>query len=507
MFNKAPHGKELFEDLRMRIVALHKDGLGYKRFSNNLKLSYSIVARFIQRLSKIGSIRNRPHKGQSMKLSACSVRHVQNLASKNRCMSAASIALEVAEVEGPLVSEDTFELHSVQLELGAVEKQIQELLERQTELRELWNPPGAGTPRTLGAAAAEDTSQAPAEDLAPSARNLRSPPRDGTRRCDCQRLHCPIPAIPKDGESIGVIVLHAGVNDIKLQQMEVLKRDFSSLIETVRSTSPAMKIIVSGLLPMYRHGHERLFRADGLHPSRNLASKNRCMSAASIALEVAEVEGPLVSEDTFELHSVQLELEAVEKQIQELLERQTELRELWNPPGAGTPRTLGAAAAEDTSQAPAEDLAPSARNRFAPLREMERDAVIVRDSIVRYVRATLAKGKVHTHCFPGARILYVSAQIPAIPKDGESIGVIVLHAGVNDIKLQQMEVLKRDFSSLIETVRSTSPAMKIIVSGLLPMYRHGHERFSFSVPMACTPAELERNCCRATSPGRYAPFD
>ncbi|KAL0149396.1 hypothetical protein M9458_055299, partial [Cirrhinus mrigala] len=32
---------------------------------------------------------------------------VQNLASKNRCMSAASIALEVAEVEGPLVSAQT----------------------------------------------------------------------------------------------------------------------------------------------------------------------------------------------------------------------------------------------------------------------------------------------------------------------------------------------------------------------------------------------------------------
>ncbi|KAL0148980.1 hypothetical protein M9458_055784 [Cirrhinus mrigala] len=130
---------------------------------------------------------------------------------------------------------------------------------------------------TLGAAAAEDASQAPAEDLAPSAASglrdlhpepLRSPPRDGTRRCDRRRLHCPIPAILKDGESVGAIVLHAGVNDIKLRQTEVLKRDFSSLIETVRSTSPATRIIVSGPLPTYRRGHERLFRADGLHPSR-----------------------------------------------------------------------------------------------------------------------------------------------------------------------------------------------------------------------------------------------
>ncbi|KAL0202549.1 hypothetical protein M9458_000567, partial [Cirrhinus mrigala] len=114
-------------------------------------------------------------------------------------------------------------------------------------------------------------------------------------------------------------------------------------------------------------------------------------------------------------------------------------------------------------------------NRFAPLRETERDAVIVGDSVVRYVRATLAKGKVHTHCFPGAGVLNVSAQIPAILKDGESVGAIDLHAGVN-IKLPQMEVLKRDFSSLIETVRSMSPATRIIVSGPLPTYRRGHER-------------------------------
>ncbi len=49
----------------------------------------------------------------------------------------------------------------------------------------------------------------------------------------------------------------------------------------------------------------------------------------------------------------------------------------------------------------------STRNRFAPLHETERDAVIVGDSIVRHVRATLADGKVHTHCFPGARVLDV----------------------------------------------------------------------------------------------------
>ncbi len=94
MFNMAPHGKELSEDFRIRIVALHKDGRGYKKFGNSLELSYSTVASVIQRFSKTGFTRNRPRKGRSKKLIPCAVRQVQKLASKNRCMSAASIALE-----------------------------------------------------------------------------------------------------------------------------------------------------------------------------------------------------------------------------------------------------------------------------------------------------------------------------------------------------------------------------------------------------------------------------
>uniref|UniRef100_A0A673M832 SGNH hydrolase-type esterase domain-containing protein n=1 Tax=Sinocyclocheilus rhinocerous TaxID=307959 RepID=A0A673M832_9TELE len=89
----------------------------------------------------------------------------------------------------------------------------------------------------------------------------------------------------------------------------------------------------------------------------------------------------------------------------------------------------------------------------------------------------LAEGKVHTHCFPGARVLDVSAQIPAILKGDKNPGAVVLHAGVNDTKLRQTETPKRDFRSLIETVCSISPATTTIVSGPLPTYRRGHERF------------------------------
>ncbi len=92
-----PHGKELSEDLKKRIGALHKDGVGYKKIAKTLKLSCSTVAKTIQRFNKTGCTQNRPRHGRPKKLSACAQRHIQRLCLGNRCMSAASI---VADVEG-----------------------------------------------------------------------------------------------------------------------------------------------------------------------------------------------------------------------------------------------------------------------------------------------------------------------------------------------------------------------------------------------------------------------
>ncbi|KAK3565671.1 hypothetical protein QTP86_014064, partial [Hemibagrus guttatus] len=101
--------------------------------------------------------------------------------------------------------------------------------------------------------------------------------------------------------------------------------------------------------------------------------------------------------DSFELHLVDLELEAMEKQIRDLQVKQAQLRQRkatlessrtdahlsqaqhtkdaarpgFVHSGAGVPRSLDAA--EDASQAPGKDLSPSVleiltRNLFAPLR-------------------------------------------------------------------------------------------------------------------------------------------
>ncbi len=81
--------------------------------------------------------------------------------------------------------------------------------------------------------------------------------------------------------------------------------------------------------------------------------------------------------------------------------------------GAGKPRTLGAAA-EEAIQAGDDDLRHLRSSRSPPATALLLlwEVVILGDFIVRHVRATLAEDKVHTHCFPGARVLDVSAQIP-----------------------------------------------------------------------------------------------
>ncbi|KAK3522275.1 hypothetical protein QTP86_000680 [Hemibagrus guttatus] len=116
-------------------------------------------------------------------------------------------------------------------------------------------------------------------------------------------------------------------------------------------------------------------------------------------------------EDSFELHSVDLELEAVEKQIRDLQPGCSSSGRREPSPGRGPPLPPPPPVFEISTQ-----------NHSAPLRETECDAVIIGDSIVRHVPTILKK----------------------------NIGAVVLHAGTNDIRLRQTEILKKDFRILVE---------------------------------------------------------
>ncbi len=115
----APHDKEeLSEDLKKRIVALHKGGVSNKKIAKTLKLSCSTVAKTIQRFNRTGSTQNRPRHSQPKKLSAHAQHHIQRLCLGNRCMSATSIAAEVEGVGGQPVSAQTIRhtLHQIGLD-------------------------------------------------------------------------------------------------------------------------------------------------------------------------------------------------------------------------------------------------------------------------------------------------------------------------------------------------------------------------------------------------------
>uniref|UniRef100_A0A3P8PJ56 SGNH hydrolase-type esterase domain-containing protein n=1 Tax=Astatotilapia calliptera TaxID=8154 RepID=A0A3P8PJ56_ASTCA len=68
-----------------------------------------------------------------------------------------------------------------------------------------------------------------------------------------------------------------------------------------------------------------------------------------------------------------------------------------------------------------------------------------------------------------ARILQIADEYPTVTN-------IVLHTGSNDVSKQQLEVLKRDFIGLLNTVNSLNAA--VFISGPVPPVRGGDERFS-----------------------------
>lgn len=98
--------------------------------------------------------------------------------------------------------------------------------------------------------------------------------------------------------------------------------------------------------------------------------------------------------------------------------------------------------------------------------------------LIKHLKVALAHGKTHVYCFPGARVADVTKKVPSVLSEHKNLSNVVLHIGVNDIRQRKSEILKRDFISLVDSVRAFACDARIVVSGPLPMLRMSSEIFS-----------------------------
>ncbi len=104
----APHGREMSQDLRKKIISLHKKGEGYKKISKALLISQNTVAKVVQTFKKDGTAtisQRRP--GRPRKLTPCQERLLMRRVEENRHASSLQLSKEVESQTGVTISRDT----------------------------------------------------------------------------------------------------------------------------------------------------------------------------------------------------------------------------------------------------------------------------------------------------------------------------------------------------------------------------------------------------------------
>ncbi|XP_063042848.1 uncharacterized protein LOC134437282 isoform X2 [Engraulis encrasicolus] len=116
---------------------------------------------------------------------------------------------------------------------------------------------------------------------------------------------------------------------------------------------------------------------------------------------------------------------------------------------------------------------PRSRRTLATPRQITREqpahseprrtsTVLIGSSMVRHVTLRNAQ----TWCLPGALVADVQSNVPDALSQYPTATTLIVHAGSNDIRLQQSKKLESDFLSLINTLRSTGK--KYAISGPIP---------------------------------------
>ncbi len=102
------HGREMSQDLRKKIISLHKKGEGYKKISKALLISQNTVAKVVQTFKKDGTAtisQRRP--GRPRKLTPRQERLLMSRVEENRHESSLQLSKEVESQTGVTISRDT----------------------------------------------------------------------------------------------------------------------------------------------------------------------------------------------------------------------------------------------------------------------------------------------------------------------------------------------------------------------------------------------------------------
>ncbi len=104
----APHGREMSQDLRKKIISLHNKSEGYKKTSKALLISQNTVAKVVQTFKKDGTAtisQRRP--GRPRKLTPRQERLLMRRVEENRHASSLQLSKEVESQTGATISRDT----------------------------------------------------------------------------------------------------------------------------------------------------------------------------------------------------------------------------------------------------------------------------------------------------------------------------------------------------------------------------------------------------------------
>ncbi len=104
----------------------------------------------------------------------------------------------------------------------------------------------------------------------------------------------------------------------------------------------------------------------------------------------------------------------------------------------------------------------SSRQRHSAQSAAEPRTLIVGDSIIRNISSRTTT----TCCFPQATVSDVNKELQNIVMKHKTANRVIIHVGKNDIQKEQSELLKKDFSELLETLQRFE--VQSFISGPLP---------------------------------------